>query len=240
MLRRCQFVIGLSLVLGCALAARAQDDGRKDENREDALRRDASAQEREGASDRDGGDPEIRRRRLIDRDAAQRGQREQGNQPGRGGQRDADQPNRRPRQPGSETRDDLGGGRPGVGMWPGQMWSREALPGSRGDLSRLEQSDPEMYQLAKSDMEMEAQTRQLVDQFHRAANDADREQIRGKLAAVVDNHFAVRQERRELEIKRLESQLQRLRDAVKKRAAERQRIMEQHISQLLGTDDSGF
>ncbi|HVX10897.1 MAG TPA: hypothetical protein VHC22_06935 [Pirellulales bacterium] len=248
MLRCYRFAIGLSLVLGCALAARAQDDVRRDENRDDASRRDTVAPEREEAADRDaGGDSELRRRGLFDRDAAQR-QREQGDQPGRGDERDAEQPGRRGRQPAAGVRD--GGMRPA-----GEMSTRDALmmgtrdvlrvhsrtsPASRGDMERLEQTDPEMYALAKADMELELQTRQLVEQFHRAANDDDREQVRRKLVAVVENHFAVRQQRRELEIKRLESQLQRLRDAVKKRSAERQRIMEQHISQLLGTDDSGF
>ncbi|HET6880544.1 MAG TPA: hypothetical protein VFI31_10340 [Pirellulales bacterium] len=111
---------------------------------------------------------------------------------------------------------------------------------ARGEMDRLKQDDPEMFELAKADAEMDNQTRQLVDQFHRATNDADREQLRGKLVAVVENHFAVRQARRELEIKRLEQQLERLRAAVKKRYEERQKIIEQHVSQVLGSDDAAF
>ena len=112
--------------------------------------------------------------------------------------------------------------------------------GGHGDAEQLKQDDPEMFALVKADSEMEAQTRQLVDQYHRAANDADREQIRGKLTAVVENHFAVRQQRRELEVKRLEAQLDRLRNSLKKRTEERQKLIDEHLNRLLGDDEAGF
>ncbi|HQU44286.1 MAG TPA: hypothetical protein PK867_15815 [Pirellulales bacterium] len=60
------------------------------------------------------------------------------------------------------------------------------------------------------------------------------------MTAVVENHFAVRQQRRELEVKRLEAQLQRLREGLKKRTEERQKLIDEHLSQLLGGDEAGF
>ena len=160
--------------------------------------------------------------------------------------------NRRGRIPGAEMMERLRGQAPvnarartanEAGQREGAERMIESARGMMrgpGEMERLQHEDPEMFALAKADVDMENQTRQLVDQYHRAVGDADREQLRGKLAAVVENHFEVRQQRRVLEVKRLEAQLQRLRDSLRKRGEERQKIIEQHISQLLGADDTGF
>jgi hypothetical protein len=55
---------------------------------------------------------------------------------------------------------------------------------------------------------------------------------------VVTKHFDVRQQRRELELKRMDEQLQRLRDAIKKRQDSRQRIIDRRVSELVGSDGS--
>lgn len=96
-----------------------------------------------------------------------------------------------------------------------------------------------MLKLRQSDLELEKQTRDLVEEYQKPT--ADREQVRTELTGVIEKHFAVRQERRELEIKSLEKQLARLRDSLKKRESNRQQIIDRHIAELLGTaDELGF
>ena len=117
---------------------------------------------------------------------------------------------------------------------------RTTTPGDpRSVLLQLRESDPEMHKLRQSDLELEKQTRDLVAEYHKPT--ADREQVRAELTGVIEKHFAVRQERRELEIKSLEKQLARLRDSLKKRESNRQQIIDRHIAELLGTaDELGF
>lgn len=141
-----------------------------------------------------------------------------------------------------ENADGANRGRPGAAIRgiTDEVIQRVRGRDGNGDAERLKQEDPEMFALVKADSEMENQTRQLVDQYRRADNDTDREQIRGKLTAIVENHFAVRQQRRELEVKRLEAQLDRLRNSLKKRTEERQKLIDEHLNRLLGDDEAGF
>jgi len=109
-----------------------------------------------------------------------------------------------------------------------------------GDIEQLRQSDPEMAKLEEADMDLDRQTHEKAEQFRRAQGTEDRDKLKAELNEIVDKHFQVRQERRELEIKRLETQLERLRASLKKRMEERQTLVKQRISNLLGDDELGF
>jgi hypothetical protein len=113
------------------------------------------------------------------------------------------------------------------------------MPGMRG-FEQLRESDPEMAKLAEADMDLERQTQEVSDQFHRAPNADAREKLKKELMELVDKHFEVRQERRELEIKRLEEQLERLRTSLKKRMDDRKVLVQQRIARLLGDEELGF
>ncbi len=54
---------------------------------------------------------------------------------------------------------------------------------------------------------------------------------------MVEEHFKVRQQRRMLELKRLEQQLQHLRQALERRAETRQKLIDRRVSELLGPED---
>ena len=65
--------------------------------------------------------------------------------------------------------------------------------------------------------------------------------MRGDLEDVVLQQFEVRQQRRQLELERLESQLRRLREAIDKRSSSRETLIKQRIEQLVGEEsDLGF
>jgi septum formation topological specificity factor MinE len=81
---------------------------------------------------------------------------------------------------------------------------------------------------------------ELVERNRHAREPEEQEELKRALAEVVEKHFQVRQERRELELRHLEQQLDRLREAIKKRAESRELIIRQRISQLLGDNDLSF
>ena len=103
----------------------------------------------------------------------------------------------------------------------------------------MKETDPEMFELIQADMRLDQQTRDEAEEYRRA-KPSDKEAIKAKLAKSVQEHYDVRQKRRELELRRLEEQLTRLRDSVKKRVDEKDVMIKQRMSQLLGNPDDGF
>jgi hypothetical protein len=101
--------------------------------------------------------------------------------------------------------------------------------------------DPEMQAINQADMDLDRKTHELSAQYRQAKGSDQREELKKQLAGAVQMHFEVRQKRRELELQRLEQQLERLRDSVKKRTEERGAIVERRLSELLGKqEDLGF
>jgi replicative DNA helicase len=100
-------------------------------------------------------------------------------------------------------------------------------------VQRLEQDDPEMHALIVQDEQLERETLNVADQLRHAPN-AEREKVTKTLSELVNKHFDVRQARRELQLKRMEDELKRLRDAIAKRNEERQAIVDRRLSELVG------
>ncbi len=103
----------------------------------------------------------------------------------------------------------------------------------------MEDRDPEMFELLQADQRFERETMELVEQYRRASGE-HRDEIRAEIEAVVNRHFDVRQERRELELRRLEEALDRMRESVEHRHDARAEIIERHIRRLLGEDEFDF
>jgi len=105
-----------------------------------------------------------------------------------------------------------------------------------GYLLRLKQADPAMYELRVSDMKLAGQSMRLAQAWRTAdaAGEADKaDDLREQLAAVAADHFAVRQEIRAAELRKLEERLEALRDELEQRQADRDTIIEDHIERLL-------
>ena len=112
---------------------------------------------------------------------------------------------------------------PGMGM---------GMPGMGG----MRVQDPEMFDLNNRDRDLERQTRELAEHCRHASGD-ERAKFREQLEDLVDKHFEVRQQRRLLELKRLESQLQRLREAIDRRAKARKKLVEKRMTDLIGPEE---
>jgi hypothetical protein len=98
-----------------------------------------------------------------------------------------------------------------------------------------------MAKLFDEDFELERRTQRLADDYRSARNDEERTKARSILQDAVKKHFEVRQQRRTLELKRLEEQLERLRESVAKRAEQEKEIIDARLRELIGdADDVGF
>lgn len=158
-----------------------------------------------------------------------------------------------PREGGPPPRGGFGPGGPGPGgpgFRPDDGRGRGPGFGPRGPNypggSRMEPGgdlfleDPEMATLSRADFDLDQQTRELADRLRGAKKD-DREKIRGELTEVVNKHFDIRQQRRELQIKRMEDELKKLREAMTKRNEAKDQIIKKRLAELVGNeDDLGF
>lgn len=111
--------------------------------------------------------------------------------------------------------------------------------GHENDLRRMEELkelDPEMYELEKSDREMERQTFELSEQYGRAPQDK-RRALQEQMVKVVTEHFEVRQSLRELHLKRLSEELEKLRASIERRNDVRDQIIGKRVSELIGEED---
>ena len=98
--------------------------------------------------------------------------------------------------------------------------------------------DPEMVKLMRADMELELQSRELATQYHSASKE-DREKIKTQIVELVNKQFDVRQQRRTLELKRMEDELKRLREALDRRTKARKELVEKRVSDLVGPEEPG-
>jgi hypothetical protein len=104
----------------------------------------------------------------------------------------------------------------------------------------MRRNDPEMFKLLQEDTELDRRTRELGMQFRQAPPE-QRERIKQEVRQLVNKQFEIRQQRRSLELKRLEGELQRLRETTERRAKAREQLIERRVSELLGREDElGF
>jgi len=97
-----------------------------------------------------------------------------------------------------------------------------------------------MFKLLRQEMDLDRQTRALAEDYRQSPR-PKRDDIKKQLEKLVDQQFEVRQQRRQLELKRLEEELQSLRDAMERRNKARKQIVEKRVTELLGQEeDVGF
>jgi ABC-type phosphate transport system auxiliary subunit len=103
-------------------------------------------------------------------------------------------------------------------------------------MEELKELDPEMYELEKADRELDRQTLDLSEQYRRAPKDK-REALQKQLAEAVSKHFDIRQSRRELHLKRLADELDKLRESITRRSDVRDQIIGKRVAELIGEKD---
>lgn len=104
------------------------------------------------------------------------------------------------------------------------------------DWEQLRRDDPEMFELMKSDQDMEGQEFELAEQLRKAKGE-QRDALKKQIQEVVQKHFDVRQKRRQLNLTRIEQDLQRMRDELKRREEARESIIKRRTMELVGDRD---
>jgi hypothetical protein len=90
------------------------------------------------------------------------------------------------------------------------------------------------------DAELDRKARETAGALQREQDPAKKAQIKASLQAMVAEQFQVRQQRRAEEMKRLEDEVKKLRDALEKRERAKDAIIARRVAELTGEDDLGF
>ncbi|HEY2413753.1 MAG TPA: hypothetical protein VGI40_15995 [Pirellulaceae bacterium] len=118
---------------------------------------------------------------------------------------------------------------------PAMPGTRGMPPGMPGPFGEPPPDDPEMRDLMRQDAEMDRKTHELAMRIRESRGD-ERAKLKSELSELVNNHFDVRQKRRELQLKRMEDELQRLREAISSRNKSRESIVTNHMKELIGEE----
>lgn len=112
-------------------------------------------------------------------------------------------------------------------------------PGSRS-LRKIRQmeSDPEMFALSTKEIRYRRETRNLAKRY-RSAEGQEVNKIYKQVENMVGEHFDVRQQMKELRLKRAEKELERLRKIVVDRSEARERLIKKQCDLLVGEHDDG-
>jgi len=98
-------------------------------------------------------------------------------------------------------------------------------------------TDPELYKATFEDQTLEQRSRELAGKYRQAGGSEDKGKIKKELVDTVNEHFEVRQQLRNLEVKRLEQQVKQLRDKIELRVKNRKDLVDKRIIELTGEDE---
>ena len=101
------------------------------------------------------------------------------------------------------------------------------------DWQELKKNDPELFELESQDQEFERKTFELVGQYRNAPAE-QRPELKKQIQESVTKHFEVRQKKRQLQLTRMEKELQRMRDEIKRRGEAQEEIVGRRLAELLG------
>jgi len=119
------------------------------------------------------------------------------------------------------------------------IYSAPSLNAVIGEFGGEGMSD-EMQVLMQQDAKLEEQVQHTVAAYSDPQTEAKmREDLRIELSELLGQQFDARQQRRELEIKQIEERVKKLREALEKRSAAKEKIIERRLNDLL-TDAEGL
>lgn len=109
------------------------------------------------------------------------------------------------------------------------------------DLKRMKEHNPDEYERVVKVNRLEQETVEMAHRLREGRTDNPPEKVRETLASGVRELFDLREESREREVKELRRRLEELEKSLEKRKANRERIIERRIRELLGeADDEGW
>ncbi len=102
-------------------------------------------------------------------------------------------------------------------------------------LEHLKEVDPERCKLLKAQQELEVRSWKLAEKYKEVDKNKQRG-IKTELRNLLSELFTLREEEKKFEIKRLEKELQKLREITEQRKKHKDAIISRHIDELLGEE----
>lgn len=125
------------------------------------------------------------------------------------------------------------GGSGGAGYGPPVTYSAVPRAPYGGWQGGPPTNDPELRELIAQDQQLEAEVQALARQLVDTDDEKQGEELKQRLAAALEKQFDAQQKLREMEISRIETRVQKLRDLVRKRTDSRRKIIDNRYEQLL-------
>ncbi len=113
-----------------------------------------------------------------------------------------------------------------------QQPSPDVATSTPSALDLVDQSDA-----AAQEQSLNLQSHELLSQYRAATDSTERERLTNEIGKTVASQFDVRQRLREKELQQLADQLERLRNIHRQRAEQKDRIVKDHVEQLLRDAD---
>ncbi len=107
------------------------------------------------------------------------------------------------------------------------IWRRTEL------LKRFEKEDPERYDFEIKQETLDEKTFTLAHAYRNATDEKEKQNLKRQIEVAVSEHFDLREKIKESELKRMEGDLQRLKERLKQRKANKSEIVKQRVSQLM-------
>jgi hypothetical protein len=105
--------------------------------------------------------------------------------------------------------------------------------GPRPDLPQTERNDPEIDKLLQNERDLNKRTHETAKEY-RAAPEDQRDKLKDNLKKLVTEQVKTYQQRRKLELIRLEAEVKRLTDAADRLDKNSEKIIDKRVSELLG------
>ena len=100
-------------------------------------------------------------------------------------------------------------------------------------LSILQKEDPQRYDMEIRQERLDEKTFVLAQTSRTAKEEKEKQNTRQQLEASVNEQFDLREQIKEAEVKRMDGELQRVKEKLKQRRANKSEIVKQRINQLL-------
>jgi hypothetical protein len=107
-------------------------------------------------------------------------------------------------------------------------------------MKELRDRDPELFQVRKTEQQVEFELRRLARRYRFASTDEDRAVLAEKIRPLVEQQFDIRQRRMEEEVSRLEKRLEQLRQRIARQAAARDAEIQKMYERILEGGPGGF
>ena len=105
-------------------------------------------------------------------------------------------------------------------------------------LKRIKMEDPLRYKSKKQQDDLDRQCKKLAKEYEKSKNESQKNTIKNELRTKLDELFVLRENEKVEKIKKLEAELEKLKEMVKLREQKKQQIIEKRLNELLNDNEA--